>query len=153
MQLAVSDNFKAAWIYESSPMQQPGQLLAGGLKALIVKLMIPYYSLLSAYVLYMKGISVLPDILLAFVNSLVMLLVTAVMSKRHLPFSMAQDVVRNSTTSRSFLSMFIIALIGAAHWGLSYIPYGRWAALPVMAGVVLILFRSYRQTQWPEVAN
>ena len=153
LQIAVSDNFKAAWIYESSPVSQPGPLLAGGLKALIVKLMIPYYCLLAAYVLYLKGIAVLPDVLLAFVNSLVMLLITAVMSKRHLPFSMAQDVVRNSTTSRSFLSMFIVSLIGAAHWGLSYIPYGTWFALPVMVGVALILFRSYRQTRWNEVEN
>lgn len=153
IQTAISDNFKAAWIYESAPMRQPGPLLAGGLKALIVKLMIPYYSLLAAYVLYLKGVSVGPDVLLAFVNSLVMLLITAIMSKRHLPFSMAQDVVRNSTTSRSFVSMFIAALIGASHWGLTYIPYGRWVALPVMGGVAYGLFRSYRQTRWAEIEN
>ncbi|WP_375447383.1 hypothetical protein [uncultured Fibrella sp.] len=153
LQIGVSDNYKAAWIFESSPMSQPGLLLAGGLKALVVKLMIPYFILLASYVLYLKGIASLPDIFLAFVNSLVMLLVTALISKRHLPFSMAQDIVRNSTTSRSFLSMFIIGLIGAAHWGLTYVPYGRWVALPVMSGVVFVLFRSYRATQWHEVEN
>lgn len=153
LQIGISDNYKAAWIFESSPMSRPGLLLAGGLKALVVKLMIPYFALLASYVLYLRGMTALPDIFLAFVNSLVMLLVTALISKRHLPFSMAQDVVRNSTTSRSFLSMFIISLIGAAHWGLTYVPYGRWIALPIMAGVAFFLFRSYRATQWPDVEN
>ncbi len=153
IQIAVSDNFKAAWIYESSPVRQPGPLLAGGLKALIVKLMIPYYALLAAYVLYLKGVPVLPDVMLAFVNSLVMLLITAVLSKRHLPFSMAQDVVRNSVTSRSFLSMFIVLLVGLAHWGLTYVPYGRWIALPLMSSVAFGLFRAYGRTQWGEIQN
>ncbi|MBO0950016.1 hypothetical protein [Fibrella forsythiae] len=153
MQIAISDNYKAAWIYESSPMSQPGLLLAGGIKALVIKLMLPYFCLLAGYVLYVQGTSAIPDVLLACVNSLIMLLITAVMSKRHLPFSMAQDVVRNSTTSRSLLSMFIIGLIGVAHWGLTYIPYGRWVALPVMIGVAVVLFRTYQQTQWHEVEN
>ncbi|MEZ0538520.1 hypothetical protein [Fibrella arboris] len=153
LQISVSDNYKAAWIYESSPMTQPGPLLAGGLKALTVKLMTPYFMLLAGYVLYLKGPTVLPDILLAYVNSLVMLLITAVMGKRHLPFSMAQDVVRNSATTRSFLSMFIIGLIGVAHWGLTYIPYGQWIALPLMLGVAFVLFRSYWQTTWSEIEN
>ena len=153
MQIAVSDNYKAAWIYESSPMSQPGILLAGGLKALIVKLMVPYFCLLAAYVIYMKGIGIMPDVLLAFVNSLVMLLIAAIMGKRHLPFSMAQDIVRSSSTTRSFIGIFIALLIGATHWGLTHVPYGQWIALPVMVGVTFALFRSYQKTQWSEVEN
>ena len=153
MQIAISDNYKAAWIYESSPMKQPGILLVGGLKALIIKLMLPYYCLLAAYVIYMKGMGIVPDVLLAFVNSMVMLLVMAIMGKRHLPFSMAQDIVRSNSTTRSFVSMFIIGLIGVAHWGITYVPYGQLVALPVMIGVMFVLFRSYRKTQWSEVEN
>ncbi|MEZ0485929.1 hypothetical protein [Fibrella aquatica] len=153
MQIAISDNFKAAWIYESAPMREPGILLVGALKALVVKLMVPYFMVLAAYVLYLKGSSVLPDICLAFVNSLVMLLVSAIVSKRHLPFSMEQDVLRNNATSRSFLSLFILGLIGAAHWGLTYVPYARWIAIPIMAGVAFVLLRSYRKTQWSDIEN
>ena len=151
MQLSVSDNYKAAWIYESAPMQQPGQILGGGLKALVVKLMIPYFCLLAAYVLYLKGPVILPDVLLAFVNSLVMLLITAVMGKRHLPFSVAQDVIKNSSTARTFVSMFIAGMVGVAHWGLTYVPYGQWLMLPVMLVVVVLLYRSYSRTTWGEI--
>lgn len=153
LQIAISDAYKAAWIYESAPMRQPGPLLAGALKALVVKLMLPYFVLLAAYVVYIKGVSVLPDVFLVFINSLVMLLVTALSNKRHLPFSMEQDVIRNNATARSFLSLFILGFIGAAHWGLTYVPYGRWIALPVMTGVIVVLFRSYQKTQWNEIAN
>ncbi|MEZ0608738.1 hypothetical protein ACAW74_09490 [Fibrella sp. WM1] len=148
MQITISDNYKAAWIYAATPITRPGELLSGGLKAVIVKLMLPYFALLSAYVFYRKGIDVLPDVLLALTGSLVMLLISVTMGERSLPFSMTQDAVQQNITTRSLLSMLVIGLVGAAHWGLSYIPYGVWAAIPVMLLIAWLLFRSYRQTDW-----
>ncbi|CCG98552.1 hypothetical protein FAES_0541 [Fibrella aestuarina BUZ 2] len=148
MQITVSDSYKAAWIYATTPISRPGELLAGGLKAVIVKLMLPYFALLAAYVFYRKGIDVLPDVLLALTGSLVMLLISVTMGERSLPFSMTQDAVQQNMTTRSLISMLVVGLVGVAHWGLSYIPYGVWAAIPIMLLIAWLLFRSYRRTDW-----
>lgn len=148
----VSDQFKAAWIYASAPITRPGEMLAGRFKAVVVKLMLPYFALLTAYVFYLKGPGVALDVVLAFVNSLAMLLIIEFFQKRYLPFSTSQDALKKSTTTRSFLILPVIGLIGVIHWGLSsYIPYGTVVALPVMAGFVWLLFRAFRQTSWGEI--
>ncbi len=150
---ATSDNFKAAWVYASAPITRPGEMLAGRFKAIVVKLMLPYFVLLAAYVFYLKGPGVALDVVLAFVNSLAMLLIIEFFQKRHLPFSTSQDALKKITTARSLLILPVIALIGVLHWGLSnYIPYGTVVALPVMLGFVWLLFRSFRQTSWGEMA-
>lgn len=151
MQLAVSDDYKAAWIFESAPVERPGWLLSGGLKALIVKLMLPYYALLSAYVLYLKGPLVIPTILLALVNILAMVLIALLMGKRQLPFTVAQDTMRQNATARMFASMAIGGLIGFGHWGLTFLPNAEWLALAVMFLAVFQLVRAYQRTQWSQI--
>lgn len=147
-QLSMSDNFKAAWIYGSAPIREPGTILAGATKALLIKLMLPFYVLLSAYVLFRWGIQTLDDIVLAFFNSLVMLLATALNTNRYLPFSIAPDAVRDNATTRGFANLFILGFIGALHVGLTYVSYGVWVGIPVMATAAWYLFRRYRQTDW-----
>jgi ABC-2 type transport system permease protein len=149
---SVSDHFKAAWVYASAPITRPGDLLAGRFKAVVVKLMLPYFALLTAYVFYLKGPGVVLDVVLAFLNSLAMLLMGEFFQKRSLPFSTSQDALKRNMTARSFIILPIFGLICFLHWGLSrYIPYGTAAAIPVMGGFVWLLFRAFRQTTWGEI--
>ncbi|MBO0934760.1 hypothetical protein [Fibrella aquatilis] len=149
---AVSDNFKAAWIYASAPITRPGELLAGRFKAVVVKLMLPYFALLAGYVFYLKGPGVAFDVVFAFVNSLAMLLISEFFQKRQFPFSASQDALKRNMTARTFMILPVFGLVGFLHWGLSkYIPYGTVVALPIMAGFVWLLFRAFRQTSWAEI--
>lgn len=151
-QLSASDDYKAAWVYGTTPISRPGEILSGGMKALVVKLLVPFYALVAGYILFYFGLEKADDVLLAFVNSLNMTMVSALLSERRLPFSMAQDVIQRNNTARSLTVMVILTFIGAAHWGLSYIPYGVWLAIPLSMGVYWYLFRRYRQTTWGQIA-
>ncbi|WP_246202305.1 hypothetical protein [Spirosoma agri] len=150
-QLSISDSYRASWIYGSAPIQNPGDVLAGSLKALIVKLMTPFYSLLAIYILYRYGIDKISDVLLAFSNSLVMLLSAALLSVRHMPFSVAQDALKQSNTARSLLTSFVLGIVGFSHYGLTYIPYGTWIALPFSMLACGVLLRQYKQTGWEQI--
>ncbi len=150
-QLSVSDNYRAAWVYGSTPIATPGNLLVGSLKALIIKLLTPFYLLLSAYMLYRFGTDKLGDVLLGFSNSLLMLVSSALLSTRFMPFSVEQDAVNRSNTSRSLLLTLVLGAVGGVHYGLALVPYGVWAALPVSAGVFWYLLRQYKQTTWSQV--
>ncbi|QIP11174.1 hypothetical protein G8759_00190 [Spirosoma aureum] len=150
-QLSVSDNYRASWIYGSAPIQTPGDLLSGSLKALIIKLLLPFYSLLASYILYRYGIDKISDVLLAFSNSLVMLISAALLSSRYMPFSTAQDALKQSNTARGLLTSLVLGLVGFSHYGLTYIPYGTWIALPLSVLTFWILLRYYRQTDWSQI--
>lgn len=151
-QLSASDDFKAAWVYGSTPISKPGEILSGAMKALIAKLMVPFYILVAIYIAWRFGLDKIDDIVLAFSNSLIMSLSSAMAMERRLPFSMAQDVVKRSNTARGFVVLFILGLIAGAHYGLTLIPYGVWIAVPFSIGIFWYLFSRYRQTSWAQIA-
>ncbi|GAB2522695.1 hypothetical protein [Spirosoma aerophilum] len=150
-QLGISDNYKASWIYGSAPIQAPGDVLSGSLKALIVKLLLPFYAVLAGYILYRYGLDKISDVLLAFSNSLVMLLCTALFSTRFMPFSVAPDALKQNNTARGLLTSIILALVGFSHYGLTMLPYGTWIALPLSLAMVWILLRQYKKTEWGKI--
>lgn len=150
-QLSVSDNYRASWIYGSAPIREPGDILSGSLKALIIKLLIPFYLLVSIYILYRYGIDKISDVLLAFSNSLVMLLSAALLSTRYMPFSVVQDAIRQNNTARSLLVSVVLGVVGASHYGLTFVPYGVWAAIPLSIATFWVLLRQYKKTGWTRI--
>ncbi|WP_332368898.1 hypothetical protein [Spirosoma telluris] len=150
-QLSVSDNYRASWIYGSAPIREPGDVLAGSLKALIIKLLTPFYVLLSAYILYRYGTDKISDVLLAFSNSLVMLVSAALLSTRYMPFSTAQDALKQNNTARGLLTSVVLGVVGFSHYGLTFVPYGVWLAIPASIATVWILLRQYKKTGWEQI--
>lgn len=150
-QLSVSDNYRAAWVYGSAPIREPGEVLSGSLKALIVKLLMPFYFLLAAYILFRYGTDKINDVVLAFFNSLIMLMSAALLSTRHLPFSVEQDALKQNNTAWGILVSVVLGVVGFSHYGLTLIPYGVLCAIPVSAGLFWLLFRQYRQTGWGQI--
>jgi hypothetical protein len=113
--------------------------------------MMPFYVLLASYIIYRYGSDKIDDVLLAFVNSLVMLISAALLSTRHLPFSVAPDALKQNNTARGLLVSVVLGVVGFSHYGLTHIPYGVWAAIPVSFGVFWLLLRQYRQTGWQKI--
>lgn len=150
-QLSASDDFKAAWVYGSAPISRPGEILSGSMKALIAKLMVPFYVLVAIYIAWRFGLDKIDDIVLAFSNSLIMSIASAMVSERKLPFSIAQDVVHKSNTARGLVVLLVLGLIAGAHYGLTLIPYGVWVAVPFSIGIFWYLFSRYRQTGWDQI--
>ncbi|KAB7731892.1 hypothetical protein F5984_06625 [Rudanella paleaurantiibacter] len=151
-QLAASDDYKAAWVYGSTPISRPGEILSGALKALITKLMVPFYGLVAVYILWRYGFHTLDDILLAFSNSLIIIMSAAMLNERRLPFSSTQDVIRQNNTARNLVILLVMGLVGGAHYGLSQLPYAVGVSIPVSVGIFWYLFRMYRQTDWSQIS-
>ena len=150
-QIGVSDNYRAAWIYGSTPIDQPGDLLVGAIKALIVKLLTPFYVLLSAYILYRYHVDKIGDVLLAYSNSLVLLLLSALLSTRYMPFSVPADILKQNNTARGIMMSLLMAITGFVHFGLTYVPYGVWIGIPLSVGLFFILLQRYRKTDWDQI--
>lgn len=150
-QLGVSDSYRAAWLYGSAPIREPGSILSGAVKAIIIKLLIPFYAVLSGYILYRYGFDKINDVLLAFSNSLVMLVSAALLSTRYMPFSVAPDALKQNNTARGLLISLVLGIVGFSHYGLTFVPYGTWVALPVSAFAFWYLLQQYRKTSWDQI--
>ena len=150
-QLSVSDNYRASWVYGSAPIRDPGDVLSGSLKALIIKLLMPFYVLLSGYILLRYGTDKIDDVLLALFNSLIMLISAALLSTRYLPFSVEPDALKQNNTARGLLVSVVLGVVGFTHYGLTLVSYGVVCAIPVSALVFWFLLRQYRRTGWGQI--
>jgi hypothetical protein len=94
-EIPYSDDFKASWIYFSTPLEKPGEILSGTIKAMFVRLFVPGYTIISLFVLAIWGQQALDDLVFGLFNNLLMLFALAVINKRHLPLSMAPNAESN----------------------------------------------------------
>lgn len=151
-EIPYSDDFKASWVYYSSPIQKPGEILTGSMKAILIKLFVPGYLALSLIVLLIWGVQSIDDILFALFNNMVMVLVVALINKRSLPLSLAPSV-RNQAGSfiRSILMILLVAALGFTHYLLARNTLLLVAAIPLQVIVIYILYSAYRKTTWRQL--
>ncbi len=154
-EIPYSDDFKASWIYFSAPLNRPGEILTGTLKAIGVRLFFPSYIIISTFVLFVWGFQVIDDIVIGLFNNLLMLMVLAWVNKRHLPLSMAPDVkAQSGNLVRSILTFLLIAALGLSHFLLTVLTQKSvlmLTVIPIQALALYLTFRTYKKTTWDQV--
>jgi hypothetical protein len=154
-EIPYSDDFRASWIYYSTPLNNPGEILSGTIKAICVRLFFPSYCIISAFVLYVWGYHAIDDILIALFNNFLMLMILAMINKRHLPLSMAPDVrAQSGNLMRSILTFVLIGTLGLAHFLLTLLSQHSiflLGVIPLQVIALYLIFRAYKRTTWNEI--
>jgi hypothetical protein len=149
-----SDDFKASWIYFSAPLTSPGDILTGTIKAIFVRLFLPGFLIISLFVLLVWGASAADDIIIAFFNNMIMLMILASINKRHLPLSMAPDIrAQSGNLVRSMLTFLLIATLGVSHYLFTLITQEIYivGVIPIQILGLHLLFRVYKRTTWNQI--
>jgi ABC-2 type transport system permease protein len=150
--LRFSNQPEAAWVYFALPLDRPGEVLLGALKAIVARLMLPTFALVAAMTLAIWGWRVLPDVLLALAVTLLICLLQALIVARHLPFSESPGAMEDSGRSlRSLLLMPILGAFAFAHYLIHPFPLVVLAATPVVLLVAVACAQVYRRTNWSAV--
>lgn len=152
-EIPYSDDFKASWIYFSAPLDKPGEILTGMLKAVFVRLFLPGYIGISAFVLFVWGFSALDDVVVGLMNNFLMLIILMLLSRRFLPFSMAPNV-RSQTGNwmRSILSLIVIGILGVGHYLLTKRPLIMGGFIPLQLTLTWFLYQQYKRTPWTQIS-
>lgn len=147
-----SDDYKAAWFYNSAPVAQPGYILSGSVKAVFIKYIFPIYLLLSLIILWVWGWNAWGNIILAFLNNVLFISIFALAAPKRFPFSHAPSEMQQASSFGIAMLMIILStIIGFAHYGLSLFPIGVWIAIPIVGGLVFYLLKLYSQTTWSQI--
>ncbi len=145
-QLPYSDSYKAAWIYRVFPVSSAGEILSGGMKAIILKFSFPTY-ITAGIVLLLWGPRVTGDIILAYLNILLLCIHLAFISAQCLPFSLKPTVTSISgKIIRSLAAIVLFTGLAYGHYRLTAYPYAVIAAIIPMTLPVLYFFRKYKET-------
>ncbi|MDI9319225.1 MAG: hypothetical protein QM530_02010 [Phycisphaerales bacterium] len=153
--LVHSDQYKASWIYYSTPIEKPGAVMNGAFKGIWVKYFVPIFTTVSCFVLYTWGLKSLLDIVLAFVNITLFGVAILRVAYRRLPFSAMEKM--NEKGNRFFKTMFVMIFpvaLGLGHAMADSSQSLWWMKILfiILSAVLLwLIWDSYKNTSWDEV--
>lgn len=142
----MTEQYKASWIYYSSPLETPGRVMGGAFKAMWLKYYFPFMAIVSAFALSIWGAKIIMDILLATVNVTSYVLILMYINNRYLPFSIPEQVKSGAgkTIIRTLFAIVFMGGMGAAH----YFIYFLWLKI-----VLILLSTAFLWTIWDSYIN
>jgi ABC-2 type transport system permease protein len=146
--ISMTDKYKAAWIYFTTPHQQPGKILGGMFKAVVVKYYLPFYILITVFSITFWGFEVVNDVILSFMIGIIYGLLVALFQVKGLPFSQPVMVQQGG---KVFISMLIITIpigLGFLHNFAVKWEIVIWVAAAIMSVLACISFNYYRKETW-----
>lgn len=152
LQISQSEEFKASWIFTIVPLTQPGEVLSGAFRSVMVKFMFPIILLLSIILPIIWGGDVIDDIFFGALTVINIALLNSI-SSRDNKFPFSTEVKNNSggTFLRTMLYMVATGFMGLIHFFLMKVSY----VIPVIAVfqliLVLYLLKKYRELGWEKV--
>lgn len=150
----MTEQYKASWIYYTSPLAAPGRIMGGAFKAMWVKYYLPFVIVVAVFVLSVWGIDKWIDVLLAITNVTTYTLILMYLGNRHLPFSMPEQM--KTKAGKAILKMLFAFLfmggMGLAHYALifTFVWIKMLLALISMA-LLWTIWDSYINTSWKQL--
>lgn len=135
--LSTSEKFRGAWIYRALPIESPISILKGALKAFIIKFMLPVYCFTGLMFVLLCGLKIMPDIILIFLNMLILALITFKLNRKELPFYKDfQYTPDGSRVGILFLSLLICGAFAVIHFLIKYLTFG--VEINIIGSLILI---------------
>lgn len=151
-EIPYSDDFKASWIYYSSPIGKPGEVLSGSIKAIFARLFLPTYAVVTVLVIILWGTNPALDIVVAALNNYLMLIILGAIDTHKIPLSMPADLRSQSgNVARGFVTVLLIGILGVGHYLLSFNSLVLAGVIPFQIGVIYFLQRSYKRIGWEDI--
>ncbi|GHN01358.1 hypothetical protein WSM22_28470 [Cytophagales bacterium WSM2-2] len=147
-----SDEYKAAWVFNSAPIQKPGELLVGTLKGVLVKFFVPLYAATSFIILLIWREKAIVDLAFGFFTCMLLMLIISVISDKYMPQSMAYTGRSQAGSfARAIIIMLMIGVISAMHYFLTGYDMILWLAIPVLLASCYFILRVYRNVAWDDI--
>ena len=147
-----SENYKGAWIYRALPIESPVPLLKGALKAFIVKFIIPIYLLIALIFVLLCGLKIIPDLILIFINMIMVLLFIFKMNRKELPFYRDFQVTQGmNRVGIMLISILVCGLCVLVHLLLTYVPFGVILNIVLSLVITMVLWRKSFNITWNEI--
>ncbi len=115
-QITVYEKYKAAWIFFTTPIDKPGAIISGSIKAAVAQFFFPVAFGIAIFLISLAGVSIIPNLLFGMANELVIISISAYLNFDKLPFSSPQQPnASGGRTLRVFGVMILGLVIAIAH--------------------------------------
>jgi hypothetical protein len=151
--MAFNENFQASWIFYSTPVNKPGELLTGSLKALLVKYFLPAYLIMFALAFYIWHWAIIDDFFFGLCNNILCFFIIASLTPHYLPFSRQPSTQQQ--TGKVVVALIQMLMIGALigiHYILLKFPLVFYAAIPLLIACFIAMLKNLQGLPWRRIA-
>lgn len=145
--LRYSGKYKGAWIFTTLPVSDFYAYYKGSLKAVIIKLYLPIYFLLSIVFVFLFGIRIIPDLLVVFLSAFFYAIVCYQLLDKQIPFSMSFESGGNQQSWRLFLLLIPLPILAGIHYISISLPFGVYIYGLLLFFVNLLSWRKMKSKQ------
>ena len=150
-QISQSEDFKAAWIFNLAPINQPGEILSGTFRSILVKFMLPTFLILSVFITFIWGVHLLDDLVFGALSIINLNLLNSIGGTNKLPFSIELTNKGGGTFVRNLLFFIVSGLVAFVHYFLMKVPYVIMGFGVLQLGLAWFLLKEYRKLGWEKV--
>lgn len=138
-----SEAYKAAWLYYVAPIKKDGEVISGALKAVIIKYYLSFMFLFAVVSVFMFGISVVNDVLLAASLGLILTIVLALFAIRDYPFSLPEKATNNRSLLTGLVAgfMFLLAFLHVQIYKMENLVWGAAIVLILIAWLMFVYLK------------
>lgn len=134
-----SERYKGAWIYRVSPLKDVSPIFKGCFKGILYKLILPIVLLQSIIYILIFNIKVLPHLVIAFLATIILCMITFIVMDKDLPFSKGFKTGNSGgDIGIFFICIFITVVLGGLHFAsIKLLDYGVYL---YGIGLILVIF-------------
>jgi hypothetical protein len=150
-----TERFRSAWIYFTLPIETPGMIFTGVIKACFMKFFIPLIGFITILSLMLFGIVILPNVVFGFCNSLLFCSIIALFTLKEFPFSIPRSTMER-TGAGCFPIIFMggVFLIGALpHYFLYNFPKVMLSLSLITSIATILVYRSIAKITWSDLKH
>ncbi|RXK87202.1 hypothetical protein [Filimonas effusa] len=151
-QIAYSEKYKASWIYHVTPLEKPGTVISGSVKAIVVRFFLPVVVITFIPLIAFIGPAVIPNLLLGLSNQLLIAGCRVYIPAKDLPLSLKEFArIKGGSTLRAISTLIFPLFIGGLHYLVFEITPLIYLLLVLSAAAAWYIFDSIKNTGWHQV--
>ncbi len=143
-QLKYTDTVESGWIYKALPVQKPGHILSGAVKAMLIKHFLPVYIILTVTVTIVWGTEIIPLMIMGAALVVLSTLITLLLQNKALPFTQPREMQQKTG---NFVKMIIGLMVMGAIVGITYLVSTLPAWLIIVCTLVTLYCNSFAYKQ------
>ena len=150
--ISFSEKYKPAWIYYALPITEPGKILSGMYKVVMILYYLPYCLLIGIVSVVIWGPQVINDVILATVVGMIYGILMALFMVKGLPFS--KPVLIKQSGGRIVTSLMILAFVGIIGYGQHFLARWEvliWICVPIAILIYWFMMRYYMRQTWENI--
>ncbi|MFC4559820.1 hypothetical protein ACFO3D_16670 [Virgibacillus kekensis] len=131
--LKYAGSYRGGWIFTAAPVKNISLLGRAAVKAFIVKLYLPVFTVLSVVFLAIFSTEILPDLVVVFLSGCIHTILSYILlNKNHIPFSESFEFAQEINTAENIMLTILAGVFAIVHLMVISISYGIYIYLAVL---------------------